>query len=160
VLFRSNIDVKVGYNDANFAGSKKAETWEKDGAFKIISGNPDYADIDLLNQSIMLKYEDEDVPSGTACWTKIDKSEVNVSRAFSWLPDKVINKTTNNEQSLFNVTQHYFQLMAPDIILNRCSPGGSDPIDYGASTMLQNYTTEGALTYLHVTENRADVGIS
>jgi hypothetical protein len=27
-------------------------------------------------------------------------------------------------------------------------------------TMLINYTTTGALTYLHITENRADVGIS
>lgn len=156
----NNIDIKIGYKDANFAGLKKAETWKKENAFKIMSGSPDYADIDLLNQSIMLKYDDEDVPTGTACWNKINNSDVNLSRAFSWLPDKVINETTNNEQSLFNVTQHYFQLMAPDVVMNRCSPGGSDPVNPGSSTMLINYSTMGAITYLHITENRADVVIS
>ncbi len=154
----NNIDIKVGYTDTSFVGSKKAEAWEKDGAFKIISGGTEYADIDLLNQSIVLTYKDIDVPAGNACWSEVD--DVNTSSAFSWLPSKVINTSTSNPQSLFNVTQHYFQLLAPDVVMNRCSPGSSDPTNIGTSTMLVNYTAIGALTYLHITENRADVGIN
>jgi hypothetical protein len=154
----SNIDLKIGYTDTSFTGSDKAEAWEKDDAFKIISGSTDYADIDLLNQSIVLTYKDIDVPAGTTCYSRV--GDVNTSSAFSWLPDKVINTTVNKTQSLYNVTQHYFQLLAPDVVMNRCSPGGSDPVNQGSSTMLLNYTSIGALTYLHITENRADVGIS
>lgn len=156
----NKIDIKVGFIDTGFAGSYKAEAWEKDGAFNIVSGSPDYADINLLDKSITLTYEKETVPDGATCWSKIDKNNVNTSSAFTWLPDKIISTTENNSQSLYNITQHYFQLMSPDVSLDRCSPGGSDPISYGSSNMLINYSSIGTLTYMDITRNDADIILS
>ncbi|MDD5473709.1 MAG: hypothetical protein PHU34_06115 [Candidatus Methanoperedens sp.] len=151
----NEIKIRVGYKDTSVAG-QNAETWRTDDGdgFLIISGN--YADIDMLNKTINIEYNSEDVPSGTACGLSIDHTYFNDTSAFSWLPEKKINLTTNTTQSLYNVTQHYFQLMMQDVPLNNCLEDGN--INYATSSMLINYT--GNLSYLHITENRADAEIS
>ncbi|MDO9097483.1 MAG: hypothetical protein Q7U60_05130, partial [Candidatus Methanoperedens sp.] len=155
----NKVKIEVGYKDTNLLGDNQ-ESWEFNDTFPIIgSGCSMYSDIDLLNQSFLIDYKDVNIGSAV-CGDIIDKTKVNETVAFSWLPDKTINKTTNKTQSIYNVTQHYFQLLSPDVQINKCSTAGGDPIGYGASTMLIGYNTTSALTYLHITENRADVGIS
>ncbi|MDL5503378.1 MAG: hypothetical protein QSU88_09195, partial [Candidatus Methanoperedens sp.] len=67
----------------------------------------------------------------------------------------------NRTQSLYNITQHYFWKMGQegDITFGDCADGGNEP-DPDESTMLMDYIPSSTLTFLHVTENRADVGIS
>jgi hypothetical protein len=153
------IEIRVGYQDISI-GKPNAELWINSSAFPInTTAIPNYADIDLLN-SIYLTYTDHDtlyndygVPSsGNACGLSIGSSLD--TPAYSWLPGKVINAWS--QQSLYNVTQHYFQLMMQDVPLNHCLESGN--IDYVNSTMHVNYT--GNLSYLYVTDNRGDVGIS
>ncbi|MDP2767689.1 MAG: hypothetical protein Q8O41_09610, partial [Candidatus Methanoperedens sp.] len=133
-------------------------------------GGKEYSDVDLLNQSFRMNYSKNDnIPTANCGGGEtIQSSSVNIT-AFtplqtttSILAGKIINDTSanpNRTQSLFNVTQHYFNIMAPDIAFDLCGPS-SDPVDYGASTMLIDYTTTSALTCLHITDNWADVGIS
>lgn len=151
----TKVRISVGYSDTSLGYTDYAETWENDTAFTP-AGNT--VNINLIDQNVQMKYEKTNVPSGATCWDQIDSNKVN-STGFTWT-DRVVNTSSlYNTQSLFNVTQHYIQLMAPDVSLNRCSPGGSDPINYDSSNMLVNYNAVGALTYLQITENRADVSI-
>lgn len=170
------IEIKIGYKDTSNNYDKFAETWiGKGDANKTPIINPgggsksdEYADVNLINQSIQMEYEPTEIPSASCGGgQQIRTTQVNLTAftplqtTVSLLAGKVITTSDSNPnhvQTLFNVTQHYFDIMAPDIIFEQCGP--SDPVDYGASTMLMNYTTMGALTYLHITENRADVTIS
>jgi hypothetical protein len=63
---------------------------------------------------------------------------------------------------LYNITQHYMWLISQpdgDVSLAGCSPASKHGPEPG-STMLLNYNATGAITYLHITENKADVGTS
>ncbi len=65
---------------------------------------------------------------------------------------------SGNSRSVYDIFQHYLTLMGSDVIFNTDE---NDKVDYSKSQLTLNYDPgPGALTYLHVTENRADVGIS
>ncbi|MCK5318304.1 MAG: hypothetical protein KAJ55_10330, partial [Anaerolineales bacterium] len=148
-------DIGIAYEDTSH--SKPAEIWKKANVFQVYgSGEDAYMDVDLLNQSINLTYEKVTVGStnpGGDC-TKIQQQDFNTS-TWTW----TTQLDEYESQTLYNIMQHYTQWFAPDINLARCSPGGSDPVDYGDSLLLLNYTSIGALTYLHVSDNIAVVGI-
>lgn len=155
----NKVKVFIGYRDTSLAGAgytDYAETWENSSAF---TPSDNTVSIDLLDPNVQMEYEESNVPNGVSCWPQIKSNEVN-STGFTWTDRAVNDSSPYNKQSLLNVTQHYFQLMAPDVAMNRCSPGGSDPVDYSISTALVNYNATGALTYLHITENKVDVDIS
>ncbi|MFU8767757.1 MAG: hypothetical protein ACNA7I_08885, partial [Candidatus Methanoperedens sp.] len=118
------------------------------------SGENAYMDVDLLDRSINLTYKRVIVGATQGDCTQI-KSNVFNSSAWTWLG---VNE--NEEKSLYDIMQHYTSEFAPELSLKRCSPGQSDHVDYEDSTMLLNYTPSGALTYLHISDNRADVAIS
>ncbi len=87
---------------------------------------------DLLNTSTMLTYD------GSPCLT--------------W-------GATCTTNSSYNIIQHYANLIGPDIIFN--IDNTANKLNPTTSSLMMVYDPgPGALTYLHVTENRADVGIS
>ncbi|MGB8215801.1 MAG: hypothetical protein WCE94_00705 [Candidatus Methanoperedens sp.] len=146
------VDYSIGYQDGSMT-----ETWNKDNAFLVQGG---FVDVDLLNKSVNLNYDSETVGSNNAC-PPVTKVVGITNPDFSW-DDLVINTSASNPnriQSSYNITQHYFWKMAQtgDISFGNC---GSQQPSPGTSTMLVDYIPTGALTYLHITENRADVAIS
>ncbi len=155
-----NLTLQIGYQDGN---DTHTETWEGTDMFTLQGG---FFSIDLLNKSKTLIYKDIDnigTNNGAACTPYGSKISGIVEPDFSW-DDLVINTTgtnPNKTQSLYNITQHYFWKMAQegDITFGDCADGGNEPETDG-STMLIDYIPSNTLTYLHVTENRADVGIS
>ncbi len=152
-------DLNIGYEDTSVDDDEYVETWKGEDLFQVVgSGASAYVDVDLLNRSINLTYDGVNVGTTNGDCTKILQTKFN-NTAFSWT-DRTVNSSTNyNKQRLYNITQHYLQIFAPDIQLGKCNPGGNDPVA-GDSTLLINYNTTSALTYMHITENRADVGIS
>lgn len=118
--------------------------------------------MDLLNKSLYLNYSNK-IPVGaysSGCSNRLDQGSFN-STDFSW--DNIIINTNNanTTQSLYNITQHYIQKMAQngDFSFGQCSSVNNTP-DLSDSTMYVNYYSPGGLIYLHITDNKADVGIS
>ncbi|MDW7727832.1 MAG: hypothetical protein SCH70_12115 [Candidatus Methanoperedens sp.] len=146
------VDLYVGYQDDGHMYRKPAETWEGEDKFTLQSDG--YVYVDLLNRSINLTYNKKEVGAQSSCNPsgKIGGGNDFNTTGFSWGGESL------NETDLYNITQHYIQLMAQDgdILLNKCGPQTPS----GDSTMLINYTAHGALTYLHISDNRADVAIS
>ncbi len=142
------VNIAVGYQVGD-----TAEVWEGNN-FTVQTGG--YVDVDLLNKSINLTYKQSDAIGSNNCNnpSKIPGNKIN-GTGFSWGETLNISST---QKSLYNITQHYFHLMAQDgdISFNQC--GSQWP--KAGSTMLLDYTATGAITYLHITENRADVSIS
>ncbi len=72
-----------------------------------------------------------------------------------------VSELTN--KSLYDITQHYFEIMAIDgdgtITFYQCAPSGKQA-PASDSTMLMDYVTPGGLTYLQISENRVDAGVS
>ncbi len=152
--FKKDDKFKIGYKEDGLQG----ETWNGDDLF-VATGN--YREVDLLNKSIDLTYKNEnDVGATSSCTPTSGKISGIANPDYSWDNLYINVSDTNKTQSIYNITQHYIQKMAQDgdFSFNQCATGGGGP--GGTSTMLLNYTTTGALTYLHITENRADVGIS
>ena len=145
-------DIGIAYEDTSLGSTNNSEIWKKVNAFPAYGSGADaYIDVDLLNQSINLTYMGVNVGSTQGDCKKIQQQDLN--------PSGVTENPPSDNKSLYNIMQHYTQWFAPDIGLAKCSPGGSDPVDYGDSTLLLNYTSQGALTYLHVSDNIAVVDI-
>ncbi len=158
----NHLELRIGYQDTGlgYPASHSAEIWDNATAFPITGST---ASVDLLNQSINMTYTgtggvDVGVDNGIGVCIKIPQNHFN-DTAFTWS-----GVTQNTQKSLYNVTQHYIWKMAQDedFSFKQCIPSqghgnqGPDP----GSTMLLNYSATGALTYLHITDNKADVGIS
>ncbi|MFZ3384657.1 MAG: hypothetical protein WA144_12095 [Candidatus Methanoperedens sp.] len=154
----SPVTLQIGYQDG---GDTHTETWEGTDMFTAQGG---FYKIDLLDNSKNLIYTDvSDVGTnnGASCILYGSKISGIVEPDFSW-DDKVINTSNANKtQSLYNITQHYFWKMSQegDITFGDCADGSNAP-DPDDSTMLIDYIPTSTLTYLHVTENKVDVGIS
>ncbi|MCZ7393642.1 MAG: hypothetical protein O8C68_05840, partial [Candidatus Methanoperedens sp.] len=152
--------LQIGYQEAG--QSAPVEAWQNTLNFTV---QPDgYVYIDLLNKSNNFTYTKNGVgsTSGQGCTpSQIAGGGSQFSNpAFSWT-DRVINTTyPYNTQSFYNVTQHYIQEMAQngDFSFSQCYPVGQNI--YPSSTMYINYYSPGGLVYLHITDNKADVGIS
>ncbi|MFA4935363.1 MAG: hypothetical protein WC568_05960 [Candidatus Methanoperedens sp.] len=148
------VSLYVGYWENN---DSYTETWDGQDLFTIQDGNPDYVDIDLLNKSVNLTYNNENVGSDNSASCKSFGVKIAgiTDPDFSW-DDRIIN--LNDKQSLYNITQHYIQKLAQegDFSFEQCSNHGPE----SGSTMDIDYFAPGGLTYLHITDNKADVGIS
>jgi len=150
-----NLDLTIGYKDMDlgYPESDSAEIWTKEKAFLVTDST---AIVDLLNQSIFMEYNAKGVGVNNAGCNRIDNDDFN-STQFTW--------SVGNTQSLYNITQHYIWKMTQvgDVSFKGCIPSkgnGEQGPDPGTSTMLINYTSTGALSYLHISDNRADVTIS
>ncbi|MFZ3059651.1 MAG: hypothetical protein WA102_07910 [Candidatus Methanoperedens sp.] len=94
---------------------------------------------DFLNRSMNLTYDDSHCSQ-------------------TWTPQYCKPPIQYNQTSLYNIIEHYFQLLGTDFTIK---VEHENHVDYSRSTYTLNYDPgPGALTYLHITENRADVGIS
>jgi len=153
-----DVDLSIGYQHDGQGYAKPAEIWKAESSSKPKVQPDGYVYVDLLNKSFNLTYNSDTVGStGTCTPSKIISGDFNnTGPGFSWSNPL----TVGGQKDLYNITQHYFNLMAidGDISFNQCSSGGHGPD--AASTLLLDYNATGALTYLHITENRADVGIS
>ena len=152
------VKLKVGYQDDGSGYGKPAETWETKDTNKIIVQEDSdglYMDVNLLNTTRNLKYDSETIGAVGSCTpNKINSGDFNTSGGFSW-EGETLNSST--EKSLYDLTQHYLWLLLQegDPSFNNCGPHTPS----GDSTMLVNYSATGALTYLHISENRADVDV-
>ncbi|MFA4956414.1 MAG: hypothetical protein WC556_05510 [Candidatus Methanoperedens sp.] len=160
IEIKKGTDIGVGYRDTGKGYSEPAEVWTKTDAFFKDADNDVIAD--LLNETLNLTYVTNEVV-GTAtgtCIYKINNNEENSTGGFSWGSEYLTGGTT--KKSLFEIIQHYIWLMSQstDVSFYQCSPAGKHGPNAAGSTLLIDYNATGALTYLHITENRADVGIS
>ncbi|MCZ7393395.1 MAG: hypothetical protein O8C56_08725 [Candidatus Methanoperedens sp.] len=154
----NNINLTIGYQDS----PSPVETWGTVIYTNHTDSKGKYIDVDLLNKSLYLNYSNK-IPVGaysSGCSNRLDQGSFN-STDFSW--DNIIINTNNanTTQSLYNITQHYIQKMAQngDFSFGQCSSVNNTP-DLSDSTMYVNYYSPGGLIYLHITDNKADVGIS
>ncbi|SES66575.1 hypothetical protein SAMN04488587_0433 [Methanococcoides vulcani] len=154
------IDIhSVTYEDEDPAvGSSYIEEWTGIDLYTI-SGEKaeESAVVDLLNDSFMMRY--------------VPPSNDGANPDFSWgssgptteLPDVEIYQNDENF-SINDLTQHYMKLITEDgsvIIYLDNGKGGSDPVDYGTSTVTLIYDGLGNyITYLHITQNELDVTVN
>ncbi|CAG1002663.1 hypothetical protein METP3_03456 [Methanosarcinales archaeon] len=154
------ITLKIGYQDGD---DTNTETWYRDELFNL--DDVGFYKIDFLDKSKTLDYKAVEVGSndGITCVDYGLMIHGIVEPDFSWdnLTINTSESNPNRTQSLHNITQHYFRKMAEegDITFGDCNNGGLEP-DPDESTMIIDYIPIGTLTYLQVTENKADVGIS
>jgi len=107
------------------------ETWH---AYMFSAKSPSPWNIDLLNKTLNLTF------TGDSCPT--------------WSPSSCTGSTN---YSLYDIMQHYALLMGPDLVFET----DAEKFSTDASSYTLYYDPgPGALTYLQITENRADVGIS
>lgn len=115
--------------DYSYTAPGISETWN---SFLISKKASSPWNIDFLNKTLNLTF------TATSCPT--------------W--PQVCTSTTN--YSLYDIMQHYALLIGPDIVFNTETEKISNDI---SSYTLFYDPGPGSLTYLHITENRADVGI-
>lgn len=155
------VTLNIGYQDDGPGYIKPAEIWEGNDLFTV---QPDRSiDANLLNKSLNLTYDAETVGAKNSCTPdKVDSGKFNLTNSthggFSWAEPQFMGGTT--KKSLYDITQHYIQKLAQegDISFYQCYPSGQGPST--SSSMLVNYNSTGALTYLHISQNIADVRIS
>lgn len=130
------IDKSTGDNidiDYSYTAPGISEKWN---AFLISKKAPSPWNIDFLNKTLNLTFKSASCPT--------------------WSPPGP-SCTSSTNYSLYDIMQHYALLIGPDIVFDI----DSDKMDTKTSSYTLYYDPgPGALTYLHVTENRADVGIS
>ncbi len=152
-------NLQVGYQEIGYYG----ETWGTYPYTEQEDTNGKYIIVDLLDKSINLTYSKINVGSDNSDNCQGFGGEIGgiQNPANSWSPDTYINTTTNQTQSLYNITQHYIQKMAQlgDITFYQCTPSGNK-LPAAGSTMYVNYYAPGGLTFLDITDNEADVRIS
>jgi hypothetical protein len=137
----TTLEIKVEKEDSNFEVKIEYDSPSGDEEWKGcllcggVSSWPNSINVDFLNKSMNLTTTDT----------------LN-----SW-------SGSGQSRSIYDIIQHYILLMGSDIIFNTDHEDDHehDKVDYSKSQFTLNYDPgPGALTYLHITENRADVGIS
>ncbi|WP_445474702.1 DUF7289 family protein [Methanococcoides methylutens] len=129
----------VTYEDTDVGSDE--EQWESIINYPVSDKKEDqYATVDLLNDSFMMKYVSNDPE-------------------FSWPTDTIVKGNTSF--SVNDLTQHYFKLITEDKPVNFYIDGGkSDPVDYSKSTVTINYCGLGNyINYLHITQNELEVTV-
>lgn len=162
-------ELTIGYHDITIESS--GETWGKVFYNMLVDDTGRrYIDIDLLDKNVNLPYANLTVGSTSAMNDpKYCRSPANAGKivgindpASSW-NNLFINATTNNVQSLYNITEHYVEKMAQEsgTIFYQCAPnsGGSHDPDVPPSTMILDYGTSGDITYIHISDNRLEIDI-
>lgn len=154
------VDLEVGYKDSSI--STDGETWEGDEWFTVQPGG--YIDVDLLNKSVNLTYESENVGADNAnrCQPFGKKIDGIANPDYSWDNLNITDSNANKTQTLYNITQHYILKLTngDTILLSQCTPSGQGNQGPSAnSTMILGYNATGALTFLQISEYnvRADL---
>ena len=116
-----------------YEGQGVEEEWDSSSPIQL-SPHDTQMNLDLLSKSMMLTYD------GSTCLT--------------WT-------TCTTPNSSYNILEHYAILIGPDIIFTPACDRQNCHMDPVSSSFTLYYDPgPGALTYLLVTENKADVGIS
>jgi hypothetical protein len=156
--------LSIGYRDTDI--STTGETWGPSAPYPDLHDEEgeDYIYVDLLSNSTYLNYSNvNNIGADNSAECKVYTSQFSGIRnpADSWTPP-VINTSNNNaKQSLFNITQHYTWKMAEikDISFGECVPSGKK-LPGDGSTVTLGYNTTGGITFLHITNNTADVSLT
>lgn len=160
IYYIKDTSLTIGYKDTAY--NEPAETWGTVPYTPQTDSNGKYIDVDLLNQSVNLTYSNQiPVGSNSGCSNRIIQSSNFNDTAFSWGNSPYITENNENKtQPLYNITQHYFQKMAQegDVFFVQCQSGGLGV--KGNSSMVINYNATGAITFLHISNNVADVSIN
>jgi hypothetical protein len=155
---RDKVDLEVGYKDSSI--SADGETWEGDDLFTVQDGG--YVDVDLLNKSVNLTYESENVGADNAnkCQPFGMKIKGIANPDYSWNDLDITDSNANNTQPLYNITQHYILKLTngDTILLSQCTPSGNQGPSAN-STMILGYNATGALTFLQISEYNVRVGL-
>ena len=154
------VDLEIGYKDSSI--SSEGETWEGDERFKVQDGG--YIDVDLLNKSVNLTYESENVGADNAnrCQPFGRKIDGIANPDYSWDDLNITDSNANKTQPLYNITQHYILKLTngDNILLSQCTPseeGNQGPS--ANSTMILGYNATGALTFLQISEYNVGVDL-
>ncbi len=155
------VTLNIGYIDES--QDNEGETWEGDKVLQVQAN--DYVYVDLLNSSLNLTYKSKNVGQTSSVrpgCAASDKINGISNPDYSWDGIDIRDNNANKTQSLYNITQHYIQLMAQggDFSFSQCSPSDNNHDPETMSTMSIDYSAPGGLTYLHITDNRADIKIS
>lgn len=154
------VDLEVGYKDSSI--SADGETWEGDDLFTVQDGG--YVDVDLLNKSVNLTYESENVGADNANRCQPFGMKINgiANPDYSWDNLNITDSNANKTQPLYNITQHYIlRLTNGDTIsLSQCTPSNAGNQGPSAnSTMILGYNATGALTFLQISEYNVRVDL-
>jgi hypothetical protein len=149
----------IGYQDSSL--SSNGETW---GTYYYSLQNDnggDYIYVDLLDKNINLTYTNiSNLGSDNSNSCKPFGKNINTFNASTYSWDGITINSGDN-QSLYNITEHYIWKIAQagDFSFYQCVPSGEKlPLDI--STMTIGYNTTGGITILHVQNNSADVSIN
>lgn len=144
---------EITYTDASVSPTKK-EIWTGVNSFKVNVDpkNKKNANttLDLVTDAYMMKY--------TSSTPDFSWDEAGTT---TMIPNLIISKTTNNTQSINNVTQHYMKLIGQDgaFVVN-WEQKNNKKIDESKSAYTVYYDSgPGILTYLHITRNELNTTI-
>ncbi len=155
IEIKKGTDIGIGYRDTGKGYARPAEAWTKTNAFTPVDEN---VYVDLLNKTNNLTYTTNTIVGANNPCAQIKNTEENTTGGFSW-DDKYYS---GNTTSLYNIVQHYMWLMSQpsgQITFSQCSPAGKHGPEED-STMNINYKATGGITFLHISNNVADVTIS
>lgn len=152
----NKVTLQIGYQDSSHT---YGETWLGDRIYTIQPDNFIY--VDLLNKSINLTYKDINnvgANSANQCKTTADQISGSDNPTYSWGDPPI---SVNQNQSLYNITQHYISKMAQegDISFYKCSDSHNNAPSSN-STMIMNYDASGTVTFFYASNNIADVSIN
>lgn len=168
----NKVDLSIGYLDTDLSSNDKGETWVGSGMYTIKSDY--YIYVNLLSNSTSLLYDEKEVGSTNSEHCKVNDVEKVHGTAdpdyswngldYSWNDLIITPSNANNTQLLSNITQHYFWEMAQSggIFFTQCAPSDEDKHgpDLTNSSMIVNYSVSGDLTFMHISNNIADVDIN
>lgn len=149
---RKNVVEYIIYQDTAY--SSDWEEWKDAGDSFNVSVDPSNhkhanGTFDLLSDTYVMEYDDSDIPEYS--W--------NVTSPTTMIPNATIND--GDTQSLKNITQHYFKLMAQEGTID-CTweQGTNNKIEQIDSEYTLIYDGGGALiTFLHVTTNELEATV-
>ncbi|KCZ71769.1 hypothetical protein ANME2D_01824 [Candidatus Methanoperedens nitroreducens] len=164
----NRVELMVGYQDNdNIINPSDGETWGGANFYIQTDAKGSYIDVDLLDISRNLTYQNENVGSTNAnlCQQPVSGTVRGIrTTADSWSNIYINTSNANKTQSIYNVTQHYIRKMAEggDIFFFKCAPAvnneqnqNNEPAD--DSSVLVDYNPVGAITFLYISDNKADV---
>lgn len=169
--YNGDLDVSVYYYNSA-GGTTTHEEWQNESIN--IGDNPDFnidcsaetLTMDLLSNTTM-EYDDIDLTGSDNKWffgPEIDDRDAPSSTtSFSVHSPDYRSYSEDDQEELGFLVNHYLQILGPQFDLTVTDgPGGSSRVDEGASSGELTFDTSSSdqfITFLHVTENRIEVGL-
>jgi hypothetical protein len=169
--YNGDLDVSIYYYNSSGSGTIHEE-WQNESVD--VEDNPDFnvdcsaetLTMDLLSSTTM-EYDDLQITGSDNKWffgPEIDARGVTTSTtSFTLHGPDTGDYTTGDEEELGFLVDHYLQMLGPQFELTVTDgPGGSSRVDEGDSTGELTFDTSSSgqfITFLHITENRIEVGL-